>query len=980
MVVPHPALITPETRFILLGSHGENLKVAFEKDWQKTANYQFDDPKLLSHRGNYGVCCGYGDLHILDCDDLARWKELEILLLIPSTFTIESRPGHRQYYLLCKEHFPSGGLFDPEKTEINEAGKPEYVHIGDLKAGSKDGICGGYVVGPSCRHPSGSIYQIVVDAPIAEVSREHLQSIISKFKTSKKVNTNFQKAEEQVKAARQRRNEEKDPLDALQVVDIMPPMGNVTQSGDELRGAHPVHGSTNGGNYVINTAKNVWHCKRCECGGGAALAIAVKHGIISCSDAGPNVLRGDLFKAVMKVAREQGYIPGGVSNTEEQKPDGRTSEEILEWIKAEPRALKDPAVLAALAALKSNDPIEYDLLLDSIKKGGTGIKVATINELVDKCILVSEKATEKPQEAPKAIREKAQAIAERGDPFRFLIWQAQRNHLGDIDYQKVLIASIASASSLTSNGIQPGGNGDKGSGKSDACAATYHLVPKDRRLDGSLSPMSLFYLQEMDRLRLGMILFSDDVEYDGIIPIYKRSTARFQHGITHFSVSGGKERKGIELIVPPRMVWWLTSVESVANEQAFDRQYPISTDSSAGHKKRVSREIADRRARKELRLAEDEGIEVARQIIADIFGNGPFKVLVPQSTNSEWLKIADFRGQEQFWDLVDALVILRWKQHKQDVDGWLIAEDKDLIEAKEILTSHKVAHFADLTEAEAKLIGVMSSGHSMTQKELTEALGIAQSTLSARLTSIMAKSAIITEDYDQGKKLYALNPKMQLGEDYWCGIDLINLKIDNNKTYRSQKIALSVCYRYVIGLPIGIIINNSNRIPSSLSVNMGESTERDTCSCKKCLGWKDSIPSSILISPKHYDNQEKKQQEPLSDTDKLPKTEPIRTDNASIGSPDIPIRQACDSGPKPTIGPHLRKDDPGLQKFKAGQKKRHCCLCGRTFPYDLTPYFANGVSGYICVSCHMGGAPPEQPKAEAQTQTRLEAKTSSLTC
>ncbi len=306
-------LQTLERRFILLGSHDEALKRAFEKDWQETANYQFDDPKLLSHRGNYGVCGGYGDLHIIDCDDLSRWKELEIFTLIPETFTIESRPGHRQYYLLCKEPFQSGGLFDPTKTEINEAGKPEYVHIGDIKAGSKDGFCGGYVVGPGCRHTSGSIYQIVVDAPIAEVNREHLQSIISKFNTSKKVNTNFQKAEEQVKAARTHRYEEKDPLDVLQVVDIMPPMGNVTQSGDELRGDHPVHGSTNGGNYVINTVKNVWHCKRCESGGGAAAAIAVRHGLISCSDAAPSELRGDLFKEVLKIAKEK-YGMAGNSN------------------------------------------------------------------------------------------------------------------------------------------------------------------------------------------------------------------------------------------------------------------------------------------------------------------------------------------------------------------------------------------------------------------------------------------------------------------------------------------------------------------------------------------------------------------------------------------------------------------------------------------------------------------------------------------
>jgi hypothetical protein len=68
-----------------------------------------------------------------------------------------------------------------------------------------------------------------------------------------------------------------------------------------------------------------------------------------------------------------------------------------------------------------------------------------------------------------------------------------------------------------------------------------------------------------------------------------------------------------------------------------------------------------------------------------------------------------------------------------------------------------------------------------------------------------------------------------------------------------------------------------------------------------------------------------------------------------------------------------REEGPGFQKFKAGMAKRQCSLCGRTFPYDLTPYYNNGASGHICVACHMGGAPAEQPKAEAQT--RLEAKT-----
>jgi len=266
--------------------------------------------------------------------------------------------------------------------------------------------------------------------------------------------------------------------------------------------------------------------------------------------------------------------------------------------------------------------------------------------------------------------------------------------------------------------------------------------------------MSLFYLQETGQLKPGMVLFSDDVEYEPIIPIYKRSTGKFQIASNHYTVTGGRDRKSLKLTIPPRIVWWLTSVESVANEQAFDRQYPISTDSSPEHKKRVAREIADRRARPEKRFAEDEGVEIARAIIADMMDSGPFKVAIPQAERATWLKTSDFRGQEQFWDLVDALVVMRWRQHKRNSEGWLIAEDSDLVEAKDLMMAHKVAHFADLTEAEVKVVGVLSDGVPRTQKELTEALGVAQTTVSERLKSILSKSSIITEDQDQGKKVY----------------------------------------------------------------------------------------------------------------------------------------------------------------------------------------------------------------------------------
>lgn len=684
---------------------------------------------------------------------------------------------------------------------------------------------------------------------------------------------------------------------------------------------------------------------------------------------------------------------------------------LPERLKADQRAVKEPAVIEALARLESDDPVEFELILKDIKKAA-GLTAATIKKLTAD---FKAKAESEPQKAPEdpTIKEKALAIASRGDPLKYLIWQAQRNHLGDIDYQKVLLLSIASAASETSHGIQPGGNGEKGSGKSDACDAVYHLIPEDRRLDGSLSPMSLFYLQETGQLKPGMVLFSDDVEYGPIIPIYKRSTGKFQNASNHYTVSGGKDRKSLKLTIPPRVVWWLTSVESVANDQAFDRQYPISTDSSPDHKKRVAREIADRRARPEKRFAEDEGVEVARAIIADMMDSGPFKVKIPQAERATWLKTSDFRGQEQFWDLVDALVVMRWRQHKRDSEGWLIAEDRDLIEAKDLMMAHKVAHFADLTEAEVKLVGVLSDGMPRTQRELTEALGVAQCTLSIRLKSMLSKSSIITEDQDQGKKVYRLNPNADLNASFWQGVNLIDLGIDSSESYCS----LLHGYCTVIGIPIAITINNSNRIPSSL---LYEETlcKREICGYDACP-WKKSFFS--IAQAENYNNDQKQHQEAARGGNNGTKTGHNNTNN-DIGEPrDTTIRQAGDAvdsstaedataqdaariqhfaekaaevagkSPEktPTLetdsftnaGPatlqsdesgavdgHAKRDAPGLAAFKEKISRRVCALCGRHFSYDLTRYDDKGVHGWVCATCLMGGAPP---KPEPTKQEKL---------
>jgi hypothetical protein len=58
-----------------------------------------------------------------------------------------------------------------------------------------------------------------------------------------------------------------------------------------------------------------------------------------------------------------------------------------------------------------------------------------------------------------------------------------------------------------------------------------------------------------------------------------------------------------------------------------------------------------------------------------------------------------------------------------------------------------------------------------------------------------------------------------------------------------------------------------------------------------------------------------------------------------------------------------KEDDPGLQKFKAGIKKRHCLMCGQNFSYDLGIHWQGG---YICARCHREGPPPEPIKSDSQ--------------
>lgn len=103
--------------------------------------------RWFSHRVNIGVITGWQGLTVLDFDKLERYFEWSNQIHKESYTVMTGRPGVH-VYLYCDE--PGRG-FKLDGLDVQAAGR--------------------YVVAPPSIHPSGSTYQVLIDAPILRVRR-----------------------------------------------------------------------------------------------------------------------------------------------------------------------------------------------------------------------------------------------------------------------------------------------------------------------------------------------------------------------------------------------------------------------------------------------------------------------------------------------------------------------------------------------------------------------------------------------------------------------------------------------------------------------------------------------------------------------------------------------------------------------------------------------------------------------------------------
>jgi hypothetical protein len=279
-------------RFILLG---HNSKDPFPGIRWSDPKQQHSAEEMENLLNVYYPGCNYGvvystDLAVLDADNAARLKELNVLDKLLPTFTVQSGRtssiGLHVYFRVPDS---------PAAKKIYLVDKETGADLGDIR------LPGGrfYNVGPGSIHPvSQRRYEVILDGPIRTIPWEELSAALAPVNWELKL----EKVESTPIDTANRTCSWGDEYN-LSVLDFLMPDGARLHDGEYV-GAHPIHGSTTGSNLTVRQDGSVWWCRRCGSGGGWIEALAVSEGIIDCSEAGKRGLTKEEWRQVHSVLKK----------------------------------------------------------------------------------------------------------------------------------------------------------------------------------------------------------------------------------------------------------------------------------------------------------------------------------------------------------------------------------------------------------------------------------------------------------------------------------------------------------------------------------------------------------------------------------------------------------------------------------------------------------------------------------------------------
>ena len=312
------------------------------------------------------------------------------------------------------------------------------------------------------------------------------------------------------------------------------------------------------------------------------------------------------------------------------------------------------------------------------------------------------------------IHREALEIMEKGDPVNYIIETYNKLHVGDTALGMIMLLSIANQSVTSADGIQPKLTGASGKGKTHAAKAMFHLIPDlEYKMMGSLSAKTLFYKPD---LMPGTIIFADDVKMsEDLDSTLKQAMSNFQEPTTHRTVIN---QGYSELIIPPRTVFWMTSVNTDFSDELINRLYDLNVDESSEIDKAVTDQRLMRAGKGDEALPVNEEVNICRAIIHMVKCRA-FRVLIPYSKEIEWKGSKDRRNLNRFLDLLQGFAVLRFMQRPEVFDNEILASVKDFDDAKALYDATSQTQITKLTQAERRLAEwLVSKGEAKTINEI----------------------------------------------------------------------------------------------------------------------------------------------------------------------------------------------------------------------------------------------------------------------
>ncbi len=284
-----------------------------------------------------------------------------------------------------------------------------------------------------------------------------------------------------------------------------------------------------------------------------------------------------------------------------------------------------------------------------------------------------------------------------GDPIDYILTTVEKMHVGDKNTQEGICISIAGQSCSNTDGIQISINGKSGTGKSNAVKKHLHLVPARYKRVTNVSSKALYYMD----LRPGMDLFFDDKDPDPALEeIFKRCTTNYQEYTVYNTV---KEQGRLQLLIPPRINWYFTSVESHVTTQMLNRQLLFDSDTSTEQDQNVF-ELQKKNAKiGKSSIEVNVQVLICRRIYTHI-KEQLFRVKIPFADLIELKMINDRRVFPLLLDIIKGYAIFKYQQRSVDEDGCLIADLEDFDRAKRLFEAKAESVITHLNENERKII------------------------------------------------------------------------------------------------------------------------------------------------------------------------------------------------------------------------------------------------------------------------------------